>query len=68
MKNQLHTQDNIAKARELLSKFLVSDVEEFNRTPVFRPKWFNIQFIGAALYYDKNKKGKVWKQIIQIYI
>ena len=38
MKNQLHTQDNIAKARELLSKFLVSDVEEFNRTPVFRPK------------------------------
>ena len=52
-------QDKTTKARELISKILASDVEEFNRTPVFRPKRFNIQFIGAALYHDKNKKGKV---------
>ena len=59
MKNQLHTQDKITKGRELIGKILAIDVEAFNRMPVFRPKRFNIQFIGAALYYDKNKKGKV---------
>lgn len=59
MKNQSHMQDKTTKARELIGKLLASDVEVFNRTPMFRPKRFNIQFIGAALYYDKNKKGKV---------